>query len=207
MSRVQRLAVLGGTFDPIHRGHLEPVRQIAATFQWDRVLVMPAWRQPFKLVGSASSAFHRFAMAVLATEDDSRFNVSTLELERGTISYTSQTVEELRERMPETTIDWIIGDDNLADLEQWHRLGRILELANFVVLCRGGSADHLPADLAGRIADAGSRGRAGAIVFASNDVVEVSSTEIRVRVRAGEAISPMVGERVAQYIERNELYV
>ncbi|HEX6179029.1 MAG TPA: nicotinate (nicotinamide) nucleotide adenylyltransferase, partial [Thermoanaerobaculia bacterium] len=131
-----KIGICGGTFDPFHRGHLEPVLAVRGTMQWDRLLYVPAFRQPFKADRDSASGYHRFAMTVLGTEDRDGVFVTPLELERGAISYTVDTLEALRAEHPEATLDWIIGDDNVAGLPKWKNLDRIFELANFAVLAR-----------------------------------------------------------------------
>jgi nicotinate-nucleotide adenylyltransferase len=215
-----RIGILGGTFDPFHNGHLETVLAARKTLQWDRVLVIPAWRQPFKAAITASG-YHRFAMAVLATEGLEEFFVAPLELERGAVSYSVDTLEWLRMQHQFDTLDWIIGDDNLASLTAWKSIDRLFALANFVVLSRelaGVSNDdqealharlttQVPTALRARVAsEADQRSTAGAIVFAENPTVPISSTEIRRRIRAGEPIDSIVDPRVAHYIHHYGLY-
>ena len=203
-----RIGICGGTFDPFHRGHLEPVLAARDVLQWDRVVYVPAHRQPFKRDRFSASGYHRFAMTVLATETRDALYVSAQELERGEVSYTVDTLEQLRAEYPDATLDWIIGDDNLGQLEEWKSLDRIFELANFVVLSRSGgvAAGLVPAAHRHRVAAPRTRGRCGAIVFAENATVPVSSTEVRRRVRAGEPIDAFVDPRVRRYIEHNRLY-
>jgi nicotinate-nucleotide adenylyltransferase len=199
-----RVGICGGTFDPFHRGHLDPVLAVCDTLAWDRIVYIPAYRQPFKTDSQSTSAFHRFAMTVLATEGRDRVRVSPMELERGAISYTVDTLEELRGTLRGDTLDWIIGDDNLSALGEWRNLQRIFDLANFVVLTRGNAA--LPAEFKSRVTTADARAAHGSIVFAHNATVPISSTEIRNRVRAGEAIDAFVDPRVSRYIHHNRLY-
>jgi nicotinate-nucleotide adenylyltransferase len=199
-----RVGICGGTFDPFHRGHLDPVLAVCDTFAWDRVVYVPAYRQPFKTGRNAASAFHRFTMTVLATEELEPVFVSPMELERGEVSYTVDTLEALRAAHPDDTLDWIIGDDNLAALGQWRNLPRIFELANFVVLTRGNY--EIPADLQPRVTTADERSTHGHVVFAHNATVPVSSTAIRNRLRAGEPIDAFVDPRVSRYIHHNRLY-
>lgn len=199
-----RVGICGGTFDPFHRGHLDPVLAVCGTLAWDRIVYIPAYRQPFKANHASASGFHRFAMAVLATEEHAPMFVSPMELERGAISYTVDTLEALRAEHPGDTLDWIIGDDNLAALGDWRNLPRIFELANFVVLTRGNAS--LPPEFESRLRAPHERGTHGHIVFAHNATVPVSSTEIRNRVRAGQPIDAFVDPRVSRYIQRNRLY-
>jgi nicotinate-nucleotide adenylyltransferase len=204
-----KIGLLGGTFDPFHRGHLEPVLAVREEMEWDRMIFIPAWQQPFKLGREHASSFHRFAMAVLATEGREDCYVSEAELQRESISYTVDTLEALRATDAESTFDWIIGDDNLLKLTGWRNIERILELANFAVLTRsGGGAEGelVPAALRDRVMERGARGRAGAIVFTMNATVPVSSTEIRRRVGAGERVDDFVDPRVSRYIQHYGLY-
>jgi nicotinate-nucleotide adenylyltransferase len=192
-----RIGICGGTFDPFHRGHLEPILAARETMEWDRVLYVPAFVQPFKQQRQTASPYHRFTMAVLGTEDQEGLFVSPQELERGAISYTVDTLQQLRSDHPDAKLDWIVGDDNLEQLLEWKSVETLFELARFVVLARGVVA--VPAALKPRVSS-------GAIAFARNATVPVSSTEIRRRVRDGESIDDLVPPRVPRYIQRNGLY-
>ena len=187
-----RIAICGGTFDPFHRGHREPVLAVRDKMGWDRVIYMPAWKQPFKADRATTSGYHRFAMIALGIRDDARLSVSPLELERGGTSYTVDTLDALHQMFPDAELDWIIGDDNVAQFLEGKSPERLLELARFVVLTRGGA--KVPPALEGRF------------LFAENAMVPVSSTEIRQRVRAGEAIDAFVDPLVSRYIHLNRLY-
>jgi nicotinate-nucleotide adenylyltransferase len=199
-----KIGICGGTFDPFHRGHLDPVLAVRERVQWDRVLYIPAHVQPFKTHREAVSGYHRFAMTALAIAGHDPLYASPLELERGKVSYTVDTLEELRKVTPDATIDWIIGDDNLAKLTEWKSLDRIFELANFVVLTRGGQA-ILPV-LSSRLAEVESRPTHGTISFAENATIPISSTDIRRRVRDGEPIEELVPPPVSRYIHHYGLY-
>ncbi|HEX3108087.1 MAG TPA: nicotinate (nicotinamide) nucleotide adenylyltransferase [Thermoanaerobaculia bacterium] len=200
-----KIGICGGTFDPFHRGHLEPVLAARESMQWDRILYFVAYRQPFKEKGCSASGYHRFAMAALATESIDDVWVSSWELEREGVSYTVDTLEHLRSEYPDATLDWIIGDDNLARLGEWKRIDRIFELANFVVLTRLANGDD-GAATPDCVCDAATRPPHGAIAYAENATVPISSTEIRRRVRAGESIDALVDPRVSRYIQHNRLY-
>ncbi|HEX6178417.1 MAG TPA: nicotinate-nucleotide adenylyltransferase [Thermoanaerobaculia bacterium] len=204
------IAICGGTFDPFHRGHLDPVLAVRNELQWSSIIYIPAWRQPFKADHQTASGYHRFAMAVLATESLSEVFVSPRELDRGTISYTVETLEGLRAEHPAATLDWIIGDDNVAKLPEWKNINRIFELANFVVLTRTFERDaargSVPAPLRHRVTTPAKREKNGGIIFASNATIPISATDIRNRIRAGEAPEGLVDPRVWRYIQRNRLY-
>jgi nicotinate-nucleotide adenylyltransferase len=191
-----KIAICGGTFDPFHRGHLDPILAVRDAMRWDRVIYMPAHRQPFKIDDETISGYHRFAMAVLATVNYDPLFVSPLELERGDVSYTVDTLEALHRQYPEALFDWIIGEDNVEGLAKWRHIERIFELANFVVLARGES-DPTPSC---------APPRSGAIIYAHNELVPISATEIRQRVRDGKPIDGFVDPLVARYIHHNGLY-
>ncbi len=187
-----RIAICGGTFDPFHRGHVEPLLAVRDQMGWDQIIYVPAWRQPFKTDRQAASGYHRFAMIALAIRDNDVLFVSPIELERGGTSYSIDTLEAMRQRYPGASFDWVIGDDNVAQFLEWKDPARLLELARFVVLSRGGAT--VPESLAGRF------------VFAENATVPISATEIRRRVRAGEPIESLVDPLVSRYIHHHRLY-
>ena len=183
-----RIGICGGTFDPFHRGHLEPVMAVRETLGWDRIYYVPAAQQPFKSGRPAASGYHRFAMAQLATREHDAIWVTPLELERGSVSYTVDTLEDLHRQHPGAQLDWIIGDDNVSDFDRWRDPQRLLQLGRFVVLTRSGAQSD------------------PRFTYARNDVVPVSSTEIRRRVRAGEPIDAFVDPLVSRYIHHYGLY-
>jgi nicotinate-nucleotide adenylyltransferase len=210
-----RIGICGGTFDPFHRGHLDPILAVRDTMQWDRVLYIPAWRQPFKTDRDAAPGPHRFAMAALALRDHEFAYLSPMELERGGISYSVDTLEELHRQYEDTSFDWIIGDDNLKDLDRWKDPERLFQLARFVVLTRKGVGRAEWG--VGAETTSGEMQRNSSptphpplptpnIVFAENTTVPVSSTEIRARVRAGQPIDAFVDPLVSRYIHHYGLY-
>lgn len=203
-----KIGICGGTFDPFHRGHLDPILAVREEMQWERILYVPARQQPFKLAQDSASGYHRFSMAALATEGIDCVWILPWELEREQVSYTVDTLEHLRLRYPEDTLDWIIGDDNIARLDEWKSLDRILELANFVVLSRAaGRVRPMIEGIARRVTlDPKARTAQGMVVFAHNATVPISSTEIRNRIRAGDSIEAFVDPRVARYIDHYGLY-
>lgn len=200
------IGICGGTFDPFHRGHLDPILAVRDAMRWERVLYIPAFIQPFKKDRETASPFHRFAMTVLGTMNDDALFVSPLELERGEVSYTVDTLRRLRTEYPDATLDWIIGDDNLAMLDEWKAIDTIATLANFTVLTRNGGATDFSPSKGFRVATAAQRSKAGAIVFAENTAVAVSSTEIRQRLRDGQPIEELVPPPVSRYIHHYGLY-
>ncbi|HYC60773.1 MAG TPA: nicotinate-nucleotide adenylyltransferase [Thermoanaerobaculia bacterium] len=199
-----KIGIYGGTFDPFHRGHLEPVLAARGKMQWDEVWYVPAYVQPFKQDRTFASPYHRFAMIAASIVDHDFIYVSSIELERGHVSYTVETLEELRAKHSGDTLDWIIGDDNFLKLHEWKSLDRIFELANFAVLTR--RSHEVPPAFASRVCDAESRSTHGSISFSNNPTLEISSTDVRDRVREGQPIDDLVPPPVSRYIQHYGLY-
>jgi nicotinate-nucleotide adenylyltransferase len=195
-----RIGICGGTFDPFHHGHLEPVLAVREEMQWDRVIYIPAWRQPFKTERVIAAGSHRFAMIALAIRDHDALFGSPIELDRGGVSYSVDTLEALHREHAGASFDWIIGDDNLNDLERWKDPERLFALARFVVLTRTLRRSRHPAPFVQKQIESGH------IVFAANATVPISSTEIRGRVRAGQSIDAFVDPLVSRYIHHYGLY-
>lgn len=193
-----RIAICGGTFDPIHRGHVETLLSVRDKMQWDQILYIPAWQQPFKTDRQTTSAYHRFAMVALAIRDNDVLFVSPIELERGGTSYSVDTLEALHKMYAGASFDWVIGDDNVAQFREWKNPDRLLQLARFVVLARSGAPAPSPASAA--------EAAALHFVYAENKTVPISSTEIRQKVRAGEPIDALVDPLVSRYIHHYRLY-
>ncbi len=193
----RRIGILGGTFDPIHNGHIQAARDAATALQLDLVLVIPAgkaWQKSGQVVAPAED---RYAMALLATIDHGNLDVSRIEVDRHDDSFTSNTLRELR-ALPEYTDSdffFIVGADVLAGLPTWHDYPALLELATFVGVTRAGHPEpqNLPAELAD-------------LPLVSIANVDVSSTLIRGRIEAGESIDHMSPPNVVRYISKRNLY-
>lgn len=200
----RRIALYGGTFDPMHRGHVEPLKAAMERTGWEKIVYIPAAQQPFKLGYAATSAYHRWAMAAMATEREQRLLLSSIEIERGEVSYTIDTLEQIRREEPDAVLDWVIGDDNLEMLHQWRSIEKIFSLANFVVLRRSGAP--MPETLRARVAAPEDRPDVGAVIPVENSKVEISATDVRRRVRAGQPIGDLVVRGVEEYILKYNLY-
>jgi nicotinate-nucleotide adenylyltransferase len=188
-----RVGVYGGSFDPPHVGHLILAADAVRNLELDLLLLIPASTQPFKPDrGGSDSATHRAAMVELAIAGSAIFQLDRVELERGGLSYTVDTLEELSRRYAGAELFLIVGEDALDDFAKWKSPNRIKELATIAILRRHGGAAERP--LPPGVVEAGSR------------LVEVSSTEIRARVREGNSIRGFVSEAVQTYIEANALY-
>jgi len=187
---VNRIGVFGGSFDPPHLAHLVIAEQARAQAGLDRVLWVPARQSPLRQSGSEASGEHRLAMVRLAVEGHDGFAVWDGELRRHPPSWTVDTLEELTREHPGAELFLVIGGDSLESLPRWREPGRIRSLAHLLVYPRAGSA---PAQ------DEGAT---------RLDVprLEVSSTDIRRRVREGESIRYLVPDSVRGYVERHGLY-
>ena len=193
-----RIGICGGTFDPFHRGHLDPVLAARGEMGWDRIVYVVASRQPFKMERDTASPAHRFAMAAMSILAYDEIFVSDVELERGEVSYTIDTLRYFRQQHPAADLDWIIGDDNVEGLPRWRDAARLFDLARFVVLTRQGTP-AVPPELQ-------QRANEGRLVFAHNATVPISSTEIRRKILANEPIDSLVDPLVARYIQHYRLY-
>jgi nicotinate-nucleotide adenylyltransferase len=188
---VTRLGILGGTFDPVHVGHLAAASQVHYELGLDRVLLVPANAQPLKPAPIASGS-HRLAMCQAAVANDKRLGTSDIDLARGGATYSVDTLTDLRAQHPGAEIFFITGADSLATLPRWKDYETLVTLATFVGVTRPGhsltqsDAPH---------------------VLVPVTALAVSSTDIRDRVRAGAPIRYLVPDAVAQYVEDNQLYL
>lgn len=197
-----RLGLLGGTFDPVHLGHLIVARAVAELLPLDQVLFVPAGQPWMKQGQSLSPGHHRKAMVGLAVAEDPRFEVCTLELDRPGITYTVDTLEELKaQRGAGDEFFFIMGVDTLEGFLRWKAPHRVLQLATVVVVPRpGGRTDTVEA------VKRTMPGAADRLVLAQTPLVDVSASDVRRRVAGGLPIQHLVPEEVAAYIEKQGLY-
>ncbi|MGH9373725.1 MAG: nicotinate-nucleotide adenylyltransferase [Vicinamibacterales bacterium] len=209
-----RIGILGGTLDPIHVGHIEAAVAVRDSLPLTGVVIMPARVPPHRQQGPSASTFHRFAMAALAVNELADFTVSDDEFSVDGPSYTALTLERLAARgLQPSQIFFITGADAFAEIETWYRYPAVLDLAHFAVVSRAGSpaaaiADRLP-QLRERLAVADRSGRipAGPSIFlVEASTPDVSSTEVRRRLRTGDSITGLVPGPVERYIHRHRLY-
>jgi len=190
-----RIGVFGGTFDPPHVGHLLVANDAREALELDRLIFVPTGAQPFKVdTPPAASGQDRLEMVRLAVADDANYVVDDAEINRKGLSFTVDTLEHLSERNPAASLFLLMGEDVLASFEKWRSPARIRELATLVAVSRGG--------LAGSVADPA----ASAVLRVSTRRVDVSSTEIRERRRAGKSIKGFVPESVERFIDVRGLY-
>jgi nicotinate-nucleotide adenylyltransferase len=188
-----RIGLLGGSFDPPHNGHLLAAGDAFDELGLDRLLFIPAATQPLKREGGAVAPAQRLAMVRLLVADDPRFLVDAVEIDRGGLSYTVDTLSALAAREPAADRFLLIGADVLPTFGQWREPERIAELATLVVLRRAGEAVDL------------SQAPGTARVLATRRI-DISSTEIRRRVREGKSVRGFVPDSVGAYIAAERLY-
>ncbi|MEP6818712.1 MAG: nicotinate-nucleotide adenylyltransferase [bacterium] len=216
----KRIAIYGGTFDPVHAGHLEIARRVSQLFAIDEFLFVPARVAPHKLDREVSPALHRYAMLALATNREPRLSISTFELDGPGRQYTVDTLFHFRAQFGESTdLFFVMGADSWAEITTWREWRRLLTLANLIVVTRPGyeiSAAQVDAETAASIVDLrGATESAGASepgrqkVFVTDVVMlDVSATEIR-RAAAeddSEKLNELIPLEVAEYIRKYRLY-
>ncbi len=197
----ERVGILGGTFDPLHDGHLVAANEAAWELGLERVLFMPAGNPPHKQDEVVTSAEHRVAMVRLAIADNPRFELCTIELERSGPSYTVDTLRELRAREPAIEPYFIIGMDSLADLPSWHDPGGILKLAHLVAMHRAGW-DVVDVKQLDRVVP----GAASRVKILRIPGLDIASTDLRERIAAGRPVRYLMPDPVIAYIEEHRLY-
>ena len=190
---MSRIGIFGGTFDPIHNGHLITAQSVMEFRKLEKIIFIPAYISPHKQHEKASNAQHRLNMLKLAIDDIPFFECSDYEIKQHTISYTIDTLREFKKYYDE--IDLIIGYDNIFQFYTWYEPEEILKLVNIIVLKRKSS--H-PLDFVDKYVEAAT--------FVQTRGIEISATDIRNRVHADLPIYYFVPEKVLDYIKKHKLY-
>jgi nicotinate-nucleotide adenylyltransferase len=184
---LKKIAIYGGTFDPVHHAHLILARQAIETLGLEKVILVPAAISPLKQAAPVASGDVRLAMLRVAIKSQPEFEVDECELLRPPPSYTIDTVEEIRRREGDAAFYCLIGEDNVEQLPQWHRFNQLEKLVRFVVLDRTGKQPTHSYQLIHRR-------------------IDISATEVRRRVAQHESIRYLVPESVEEIIQREKLY-
>jgi nicotinate-nucleotide adenylyltransferase len=185
---------MGGTFDPVHHGHLVAASEVAAQLHLDEVLFVPTGVPAFKQDRSVTPAEHRYLMTVIATASNPRFSVSRVDIDRGGVTYTVDTLRDLRSAYPDADLFFITGADALADILAWKDAAELFSMAHFVGVTRPGHtvrADGLPAE---------------SVTVLEVPALAISSTDVRTRARSGLPVWYLVPDGVVQYIGKHRLY-
>ena len=206
-----RIGILGGTFDPVHLGHVETALAAQRALDLDRVLLLPSGAPPHRAHQPFASRFHRFAMVALAVTGHAPLEVSDLEIGEPGPSYTFETLSRLQaDGLTPTQIFFITGADAFAEIATWSRYPLVLDMANFVVVSRPG---HPAASLREKLPSLAARMRLDArpseqvaIFLVDAPTPDVSSTEIRRLLETGGAVEGLVPTAVAVYIDQHGLY-
>jgi nicotinate-nucleotide adenylyltransferase len=189
-----RLGIFGGSFDPPHVGHLLAAVDAFEALALDRLVFVPAAVQPLKAGLAAATAQQRLTMVRLLLGADARFSVDAVEIERAGVSYTVDTLETFADRFPQAERFFLVGEDAMASFGAWREPRQILKLAQLAILRRPGATVNELGD------------RPDGTIGLATRLIDVSSTEIRERVRAGKSIRGFVPDSVAAFIETERLY-
>jgi nicotinate-nucleotide adenylyltransferase len=188
-----KVGIFGGTFDPIHNGHLITTQSVRELRNLDKIIFVPSFVSPHKPNIKSASPKHRLNMIKLAIEGVDFFDYSEYEIDKGGISYTVDTLQEFKKRYDE--LEFIIGYDNIFTFHTWKNPNEILELAKIIVLKRKSS---IPRSFKDKFVKAAT--------FVQTRGIEISATDIRERVKKGMPINFLVPEKVKEYIYKNNLY-
>ena len=219
MKRPARIGVFGGTFDPIHNGHLKAAAAVGRRFGLDRILFVPSNIPPHKARRDMAPARDRMAMVELALRGRPRFAASPIEIRAGGTSYSIRTLRRLRRLHPRARIFFIVGTDAFLEIKTWKEWRSVLDESLFIVMTRPGvglaKARRAPgAEYADRVRPVGRTERVREDWFSASriflfpiDALDVSATEIRVRIREGRPLAGLVSAAVARYIRARKLYL
>jgi len=198
----RRIGIFGGTFNPIHLGHLLTAQDASEQLRLERVIFIPSAAPPHKVVDKLASARDRLQMIKLAIRGHDRFEVDDLEIRRGGKSYSVDTLRELRRRHPRATLYFIIGADSLQELHLWREVRRLVTLCTFVTVPRPGFE---PKPVVDPRLDAATRRRLRQQVLRGH-ACDIASRDIRARVAEGKSIRYLVPDAVREYIRTRQLY-
>ncbi|MBO1901925.1 nicotinate-nucleotide adenylyltransferase [Leucobacter weissii] len=192
MTRRRRIGVMGGTFDPIHHGHLVAASEVAHSFELDQVMFVPTG-EPWQKTGVTDSE-HRYLMTVIATASNPRFTVSRIEIDRAGPTYTVDTLRDLRAAMPDVELFFISGADAVAQIISWKDVEELWPLAHFIAVSRPGHELSLSG-----LSDEH-------VSLLEVPALAISSTDCRSRVARGYPVWYLVPDGVVQYIAKHDLY-
>ena len=217
MCAQRRIGLYGGTFDPVHQGHLDVARRVGKLFEIDEILFVPAQLAPHKLGRPVTPAIHRYAMLVLATKDDEQLRISTFELDAPDRRYTVDTLMHFQQSLANDELFFIMGADSWADIETWRNWEQLLTVTNHIVVTRPGyfvDIEHSP--FVNRIVDTRGRSEVAELkngeapqIFITDVVMDdIAATDIRRLCREGKfaELRDVVPEPVIQYLKKYQIY-
>ncbi len=197
-----KIGILGGTFDPIHLGHLILAETARDRFGLDKVLFIPAGKPYFKDTNSVSDADYRADMVKIAVEGNDAFDFSDIELKREGATYTVNTLTELNKIYPDDELFFIVGSDTLYQIEDWKDPAKVLELATILIASRSAVGE----DVQAKIHDLQDTFPGSKFEKLNMLNIDISSTNVRAKVKANASIKYLVPDEVAEYIGKNNLY-
>lgn len=204
MTTKRRIGIIGGTFDPIHYGHLILAEHVRTNALLEKVIFIPAFVSPHKQGLAIAESIHRFNMVSLAIASNSEFEASDLEISSGEISYTINTLEKLKDNYNENaTFYFITGSDTIFEIEKWHEYQKLLNNAGFIVGNRPGFREG---KLEGHVNYLNNKYGSN-IIIVDIPEVDISSTDIKRRIKESQSIKYLVPESVEDYIRKNALYL
>ncbi|OQB15763.1 MAG: Nicotinate-nucleotide adenylyltransferase [Firmicutes bacterium ADurb.Bin193] len=199
---MQKIGVLGGTFDPIHYGHLFIAENAMQVFALDKVMFIPTGIPPHKVMINVTDKQHRFNMVSLAVKSNTCFEVSNIEVAKDTISYTIDTMTELKKLYPNDLFYYIVGADSLYDMASWKNFRKLAKLFEIISINRMTGKFLDVAEISKSITE-----KYGFVIHTLEvPILEISSTEIRRRVQEGLPIKYMLPDNVERYIRKHKLY-
>ncbi len=188
-----RIGILGGTFDPVHNGHIYLAEKACQKLAFDKVIFIPSYLPPHKKGIKVTPAKHRYNMLKLAISGNKKFKISDMEIKRKGMSYSVETLRRLRKRYGhKAELFFITGSDSLRELDKWKNLKDILKLSKFVVIARPGfTIKQYYKDF----------------IFLRINAKDISATDIRKRIKTGKHVTGLMPQKTARYIQRNKLYI
>lgn len=197
---MRRVGIMGGTFDPIHLGHLVVANEVLDIYKLDEIIFVPSGNPPHKT--GRTSSWHRYLMTNLATMSNSKFTVSDIEIKKVGKSYSLDTMQELHNIYKNTEFYFITGYDAVIDLPNWHEPTKLLQLCKFIAVSRPGIIKE---DVDVKIEEI-KKNLNGDIELMQVPMLQISSTDIRNRFKNGNSSKYLLPESVEQYIIKNNLY-
>lgn len=195
---------MGGTFDPIHYGHLVIAEAVRSKYNMDKVIFVPSGCPPHKNCSNVSSAMDRYTMTALATATNRYFDISTVEIDRSGKSYTYDSLIEFKKKYPKHDIYFITGADAIKDITTWYNYEKLLEMCYFIAATRPG---YTLSNLKNKELQMLSKKQLENIEIIEVPGIEVSSTDIKRRVRENKSIKYLLPETVEDYITKYDLYL
>lgn len=200
---MMKIGIMGGTFDPIHIGHLILAESARESLNLNKIIFIPTGINPFKIDKNTASPVHRLEMLKLAIESNEHFTISSIEIERSGITYTIDTMKALREKYKEDELYFIVGSDIVFQIEKWKDFKDIFKLCKFVLVNRPGNDCN---EIDNKIKELNLR-YAISFIRINSPYIDISSSDIRNRIKNNKSIKYLVPLKVEEYIKKNNLYM